>query len=153
MKSPLSLFISIFMVSAAVGCSSSCASVAERLVEKPKIALSRVALQDVTPNTATVVFGVEVDNPNGFALKLDALRYELEIGGKAIGSGRIDKPAEVAAHSKGVVDVPVPVKFADLFSSFSDLMNKTTSDYRVRGEASFGLLSIPFDEKGEIKLR
>ena len=99
------------------------------------------------------MFGVGVENPNAFALRLDALKYDLEIGGKAIGSGKIEQPAEVAARSKGVVDVPVPVKFADLFSSIQDLMTKTTSDYRVRGEAQFGLVTIPFDEKGQLKLR
>lgn len=145
--------MSILMLAAAFGCSSACSSVAERLIEKPKIALSSVALKDVTANGAVVVFGVEVDNPNSFTLRLDALRYDLEIGGKAIGSGKIDQPAEVAGHSKGVVPVPVPIKFQDIFSSFSELMSKTTSDYRVRGEAQFGLLSIPFDEKGELKLR
>jgi LEA14-like dessication related protein len=153
MKRTIRLLTSTFLLIAAFGCSTSCSSVAEKLIEKPKVALSSVALKDVTSNGAVVVFGVEVDNPNAFALRLDALRYDLEVGGKAIGSGKIDQPAEVAGHSKGVVHVPVPVKFQDLFNSFSELMSKTTSDYRVRGEAQFGLLSIPFDEKGELKLR
>ncbi|MEK7356853.1 MAG: LEA type 2 family protein [Bdellovibrionota bacterium] len=152
MKSRASVLISL-LVFAAAGCSSSCSSVAESIVQKPKVALSGIALKDVTSNGATVVFGVEVDNPNSFALVLDALRYDLEIGGKAIGSGRIPEAARVAGNAKGIVDVPVPVKFADLFSSISELMSKTTSDYRVRGEAQFGLITVPFDEKGEIKLR
>jgi LEA14-like dessication related protein len=147
-----SLF-AMFMMVAIAGCSSSCSSVAEKLVEKPKVALSSIALRDVSTNGATVVFGVEVDNPNAFSLRLDALRYDLEVGGKQIGSGRIEKPAEVAGRSKGIVDVPVPVKFQDLYSSVSELMSKTVSDYRVRGEAQFGLITIPFDEKGELKLR
>ena len=85
MKSPLSLFISLSLLGAAAGCSWSCASVAEKLIEKPKVSLSSIALKDVTQNGATVVFGVGVENPNAFALRLDALKYDLEIGGKAIG--------------------------------------------------------------------
>lgn len=153
MKSALSFVVSLALMTVAAGCTSSCSSVAERIVEKPKVALARIGLKDMTSSGATVVFGVEVDNPNPFALKLDALRYDLEIGGKAIGSGKLDQPAEVAANTKGIVDVPVPVKFDALFNSISELMSKTTSDYRVRGEAQFGLFSIPFDEKGELKLR
>lgn len=145
--------LATFMLLAIVGCSSSCSSVAEKLVEKPKVALSSIALKDVSTNGATVVFGVEVDNPNAFALRLDALRYDLEVGEKQIGSGRIEKAAEIAGRSKGIVDVPVPVKFQDLFSSISDFMQKTTSNYRVRGEAQFGLITIPFDEKGDLKLK
>ena len=130
-----------------------CKSIAEKIVEKPKVALSSLALKDVGPNGATLVFGVEVENPNPFALKLDALHYDLELGGRAIGSGQIEKPSEVAAHAKGVVDVPVPVKFADLFSSLSEFLTKTTTRYRVKGEASFGMLVVPFDEKGDLKLK
>ena len=130
-----------------------CSSIAETFIDKPKIALASIALQDVTLIGATVQIGVEVDNPNSFSLRIHSIQYNLELGGRAISKGKIESLAEVAAKSKTVVMVPVPVKFADLFASVSEFFAKNTSRYRLQGEAKVGLLTLPFDETGELKLR
>lgn len=130
-----------------------CASIAEQIIKEPKVNLSRVNVKDVTAQGATVLFGVEVDNPNAFALKVDSLRYDIEIGGKALTSGRIEQAAEVQANAKSIVDIPVPVKFSEIFSSVMDLVSSGSKPFRVRGEAKFGLFTLPFDKTGEIKFK
>lgn len=141
-------FALVLTLALALGCSS----LGRKLIETPKVELAKVDVRDTKADGATVVFGVRVENPNAFALKVDSLRYDVEIGGKNFSSGKIDKPAEVAAKDKTIVELPVAVRYADVFSSLLDLVKKGTSTYRLKGDASFGLLTVPFDEKGEFKL-
>lgn len=151
-----SLFLLVIALAGAVAGSSvltGCSAIGKQLIEKPKVSLKSVNLKEVGAQGATVVFGIEVDNPNSIALKVDALRYDVEIGGKALASGRLEEAASVPAKDKAVVLVPVPVKYADVFSSLGSFLSDGKSQYRVRGEATFGIFDIPFDQTGELKLK
>ena len=130
---------------------SGCSFIAKKVIEKPKVDLASVNLRDAHATGATVVFGVKVENPNSFALRVDSLKYDVEIGGKAFSSGKLEKPAEVGGKGTAVIDVPVPVRYADVFASLLEFVQKGTSSYRVKGTAAFGVLEIPFDEKGDLK--
>lgn len=138
---------------AAFACFSACSTIAQQIIQEPKVALQGVKLQEMTTLGGTLLIGVEVDNPNPFSLRLDDLTYELEIAGKALSKGQIKESASVAAKAKTVVEIPVPVKFQDLYASAMDLFSKKSSAYRVKGEARFGLITLPFDRTGEMKLR
>ncbi|MES2857256.1 MAG: LEA type 2 family protein, partial [Bdellovibrionota bacterium] len=78
--------------------------------------------------------------------------YDLEVGGKHLSSGQLEAPAEVEGLKSTIVPIPVPVKFSQLFSSAMDFIQKRTTQYRVKGEAKFGLITIPFDNAGDLKL-
>ncbi len=132
---------------------SSCATVTQKIIERPKVDLEKVTLAETNGSGATVHFGVRVDNPNPFALQVDAVRYQVEIAGKPLTQGEINEPARVGAKEATVITIPITVRYADVFSSLFDLMNNKASKYRVRGEAFFGLLRIPFDETGDLKLQ
>lgn len=127
-----------------------CSTIAEKVIEKPAVALKSVQVTDASSKGATLVFGVQVENPNSFALKVDALQYDVEIGGKLVSSGQLESAAHVPANERAVVEIPVPVQFADLFSSALSFLQSGASQYRVKGSARFGLLSVPFDRSGEL---
>lgn len=146
----------IFRVLLALSCLftfARCSSLARQLIQEPKIELSRVGIKDVGVNGATILIGVQVENPNPFVLRIDALKYDLEIGGKLLSSGEIPDAIQVAGKTTSVVDIPVAVKFQDLFSSMMDFFQKSATSYRVKGEARSGLLTVPFDKTGEMKLK
>lgn len=143
----------IVMILFSVLAISSCSSVAKRVIKEPKVEVSRVSLTNLNASGGTIVLGVKVDNPNSFAIKLDELKYDLEIAGKKLSAGELPKPAEVGGNASTVVDVPVPVKFNELFSSAMDFLSKSSTAYRVSGEARFGLITLPFDKTGEMKLK
>jgi LEA14-like dessication related protein len=146
-------FVRYMVLLVAIAVFSSCSTIAEQLVKEPKVELQSVKLRDLKPDGGTVLIGVEVDNPNPFGLKLDDLTYELEIGGKALSKGQLKEAAQVAANAKSVIEIPVPLKFEELFSSAMDFVTKKSSAYRVKGSARFGLITLPFDKTGEMKLR
>jgi LEA14-like dessication related protein len=144
-----------FAVSILVGflASSGCSTVAERILEKPKVTLQQVKVREIGVSGATVVFNVMVDNPNPVGINLRQLTYDVEIGGRALTSGVMEKGVRIEAMEKSLVEIPIPVRFSDVFASAVDVMKNGTRTYRVRGSASFGPFSIPFDETGELKFK
>lgn len=143
-------FLSILTLALAfstVGC-----GLLDKVVEKPKVTLDNVGLKEITGSGATVIFGVKVDNPNPFSIQVDKLDYNLEIGGKPFSKGLIETPSKVAANGSSVINIPVAVRYSDLFSSIADLVSKGSRPYRIFGNAQLSLFNIPFDHKGELKL-
>ncbi|HVK60642.1 MAG TPA: LEA type 2 family protein [Bdellovibrionales bacterium] len=142
------ILFSMLMIVAAIGCSS----IAQKIVKEPKVSLAGVNLKDVNSQGGTVVANIQVENPNAFALKVDAVTYDVEIGGKHLSRGELEAPASVKGNGKTIVPIPVPVKFSDLFASAMDFIQKKTTKYRVKGEAKFGVITIPFDNTGDLNL-
>lgn len=132
---------------------SGCSFIAQRVLEKPKVSIEQIELQDLKSDGATVVFGVKVENPNGIGLKLDSLRYEIEMGERPLSQGQLRDVAEVPARGATVVPIPVQFKYSDVFASMIDFLTKKTSQYRIKGEARAGILTVPFDRSGELKLQ
>lgn len=123
-----------------------------KVIEKPKVKLESLNVKSPTLEGATLIFALQVDNPNKVPLQVDELTYDLEMSGKALSSGRLPKGARVEAHSKSVIEIPVPVKYSDLFASVMQLIKNSSSPYRIKGSAKIGPFQIPFDQTGEVKL-
>jgi LEA14-like dessication related protein len=152
MRRMLNFMVAVLFLTVALG-ASSCSFFLKQIVEKPKVEFEHVDLKDVNGNGATVLVGLKIENPNSFSLHVDSVRYTLEIKGKPLTSSTIDKAVEVPGKGSAIVEIPVPVKFADLFSSVFDFLQSGTTQYRVSGDAKVGSFSIPFDQKGELKLK
>lgn len=123
-----------------------------KLVEKPNVKLDTLKIQSPTVDGATLVFGLAVENPNSVALEVDELVYDLEFDGRALSSGKLEQGARVPAKSTATVEIPVAVKYSDLFSSVIRLLTNETSPYRIKGSARVGPFEVPFDKVGEVKL-
>jgi LEA14-like dessication related protein len=144
--------VSVLFGALTIGSVIRCASIAEKVVEKPTVQLKQVSVAEVNTAGATLVFFIEVKNPNPFSLKVDAVKYEVELESKAFGRGQLEHPAEVPARGEGVVEIRLPVLYKDLFASLMDLLQKKSSHYHLRGEAQFGIISIPLESRGEFKI-
>ncbi len=139
------LILVLFCAFAFVGC----ASITK--VKEPKVSLASLKIQDPDSNGATLVFGVQVENPNNVPLEVDEVIYDLEVSGKSLTSGKLDKGARVGALATEVIDVPISVKYTDLFNSLLQLFKDQKSPYRIKGSAKMGFFNIPFDKSGELK--
>lgn len=145
-----------FLMSLAAAFSSvlmGCSSIVESLVTEPKVSFHSVSIRDAKPEGATAVIALNVENPNGISLTVDRLRYTLELAGRSVASAEIEKVATIAAKTTSKVEVPVPFRYDQVFASVLDLMTKGTAAYKVNGEARIGLFNLPFDHKGDLKIR
>jgi LEA14-like dessication related protein len=129
-----------------------CAAFTKAVLREPTVALKAVNVRDINASGATLLFGVEVENPNPVDLKVDALRYDIDVGGKALSSGRLEHPATVPAHGKALVEIPAPIKYSDVFNSLVGFIRAGGSTYRIKGEADFAVFTIPFEREGTFKL-
>jgi len=131
---------------------TACSTIGSFFVEKPKVTLDHIGLKEVSALGATVLFAIQVENPNGFALKVDSVHYDAEVGGRPMSAGAIQNIAAVPAHGKAIIELPVPIKYLDVFTSLLDFVQSRSTTYHVKGDATFGVVTVPFEQKGEFKL-
>lgn len=134
-------------------CFSACTSVIQAVLKEPKVDLARVVARDADLKGATLVFVLKVDNPNPTELKVNALNYSVDIGGKKLSDGKVDKSVAVAANSVGEVELPLQVQYQNIFDSLNDLLLKGTTEYKITGSAKVGLFTVPFNKTGTVNLR
>ena len=130
-----------------------CSSLVQSLVTEPKVSFHSVSVRDAKQDGATAVIALNVENPNGVSLTVDQLTYVLELGGRAVANAKVEKVATIAANTTSKVEVPVPFRYDQVFASVLDLITKGTAAYKVTGEARIGFFTLPFDHKGDVKLR
>lgn len=122
-------------------------------MKKPIVKLETVEVKDANIKSANLMFGIQVENPNDFPLKVDSVKYDIEIGGKHMTTESIDTPTEVAGLSKSIVQLPLTLKYSDIFHSLGDFLKNDMTAYRVKGAARVGMFNLPFDEAGEFKIK
>jgi LEA14-like dessication related protein len=143
----LKIFALAFFVLWFANCSSM-----SKLIKEPKVTLANLRLENPNSTGATLVFGVQVENPNSVALSVDEVIYDLEVAGKSLTSGKLSDGAKVAANETKIIDVPITVKYSDLFSSVMQLLKTSATPYHIKGSAKMGLFNLPFDKQGEFKI-
>ena len=144
---------------AALLLSAGCAGFCSRL-EPPK--LSVVGVEIVRGDLFEQRFKarMRVQNPNDRSIAVRGVSYTLQIGGEELGRGLSGSSFTVPALGEAEFDMLVTVNFA---GTVMRLLERARSDglpdslsYRLRGEVKLaeGLVrTIPFDEKGAVKLR
>lgn len=130
---------------------SACVGIPKNLIE-PKVELQNVSVADPTFSEATLVFNFQVENPNPIPLKVDTIRYNLALNGKPFTTGELKEGLNVESNATKVIPLPVRVRYSDLASGISSLLQSGSTPYNVDGSVKIGLFSIPFKENGEVKI-
>ena len=144
---------------AALLLSAGCAGFGSRL-EPPK--LSVVGVEIVRGDLFEQRFKarMRVQNPNDRSIAVRGVSYTLQIGGEELGRGLSGSSFTVPALGEAEFDMLVT---ANLAGTVMRLLERVRSDglpdslsYRLRGEVKLSegfVRTIPFDEKGAVKLR
>jgi LEA14-like dessication related protein len=100
---------------------------------------------------------MHVQNPNDRALQVSGITYRMEVGGEAFAHGESQRDFEIPALGSTEFDVNVSANAAGVVMKLLAGGHKLdVVDYRLIGEVTLakGLLRrIPFEEKGQFKLR
>ena len=139
----------LFVVSLLGGC----AFLAEKFGQKPEVTLQKVYLKDAQFLSATMVFVVHVKNPNKIGLTLEQLDYEVQLGGRSFSKSVIYPKIEVPAGGEADVEIPMEFEYLKVLSSLQDALQGKNIVYGVSGKAKVSGFTVPFDQKGEVKLR
>lgn len=122
-------------------------------LEKPKVNLKHVYPKDSTMTGTTLVFVLDVENPNSKDLKVESVAYKVFISGKELGHGSIDKQIVVPAKKSSEVSVPLPVKYEDVLNNLGDILLAREVPYKIEGSAKVSYFNIPFSKEGKVELR
>jgi LEA14-like dessication related protein len=126
-------------------------------MEKPTFNLKEVALTRFSLLDVQFLFGVEVQNPNTFDLKLRALDYTVFFNDQEVGNGRIDQEILIAKSAATLVQVPLRADFRSLGNPLKEILAGRDLHYKIEGaaivKAALGSATIPFSKSGEIKIK
>lgn len=132
---------------AQLGCSSM-----PKNVQAPEVAVQSLDVDKATLTDATVLVKLAIRNPNSFGLKMDSIKYGLELNGKPFASGALNDSAGIAANGESEIVVPMRIKYWDLYNQFSDLTKHKKNAYNITGLIKSGGREFPFKHSGEVEL-
>ncbi|HPS54285.1 MAG TPA: LEA type 2 family protein [Sedimentisphaerales bacterium] len=135
---------------------SGCETMDRLGVAKPTAQIKTLEFEDVKLNSATLLFGIEVDNPYSLALPLTNLDYKLSSGGSQFLDGDAELQTIIPAKSKKTVSLPVNINYLDMLKTL-----KGISSAKIPYKADIGLhvetpvlgeIRLPIKKEGEIVL-
>ena len=124
---------------------------------KPTARMMGLEFQDVEPESAVLLFSIEVDNPYPVSLPLTNLSYSLTGGTDTFLLGAADLKTAVPPNSKEIVSVPDEINYADMLRALKDVKPGSKISYKAELELSaytpaLGLIRIPLKNEGELVL-
>ena len=126
-------------------------------LQKPTARLQGLKFQDVSLDSATMLFDVEVDNPYSVALPLLNMDYGLASGSSPLFSGTADVQSTIPANGKKVVSLPAKIKYLDLVKAFKDFKPGSAIPYKADvglfvDTPAIGKLRLPISKEGQLSV-
>lgn len=128
-----------------------CASL-NQLIQKPTASFSGMNLVHADLLQSTAVFHFNVNNPNPIHIRANRIHYRLKLNGRNFASGELDHGMTLVAESTSRLQIPVTVRYLDLFESLSQLWTAKGADYALTGGFTVGPFTIPFQAQGAFDL-
>ncbi|MDP3038309.1 MAG: LEA type 2 family protein, partial [Deltaproteobacteria bacterium] len=72
-------------------------------LEKPTFTLKEIEIKRISFQEIDFLFGIEVQNPNQFDLKLRALEYTVYLSDQEVGKGRLEKEITIVKSASTLV--------------------------------------------------
>ena len=133
-----------------------CSSMLPKL-EAPELSIVRVDVIKADLSEQQLRVRMSVRNPNDRSLSVRGITYEMQVAGQPFAHGESEKNFEVPALGSSEFDLGVTANAAGaMLKLLSGGKSLETIEYRMVGKVSLatGLIrSIPFEKKGEFRLR
>ena len=126
-------------------------------IQKPSVAYSSMSIEDMTFTDVTLLFDFEVDNPNSFGVSADQYQYEFFINGTEFVTGIQSENIRIESESKSIIQVPVSLKFSEVFDTISSAVRQDSISYRISSEVQFDIAGVsqqrvPVSAEGELPI-
>ena len=110
---------------------SGCAALSKIGVREPTAAVRGVRLTALSFEQLSLGLQVAVQNPNPVAITLAGYDYELRLGDTPLLSGQQEQSATVQRKAETVVEIPVTLRFAELFQTLQNLRDRDSTDLAI----------------------
>ncbi len=118
------------------------------LPKAPALSFGGIGFSELGLDGVTLELKYAVDNPNPLPIKLEGVKYALQVEGKSVVAGGPKDGTEIAAGGRTDLVFPARVKFMDLASSLPALLSKDraklgfTGSLGSKGPAGVDALSL-----------
>ena len=124
-------------------------------LDKPTARIVGLGIKDISLESATLMFDVEVSNPYAVALPLVNVDYGLASGGTQFLSGDATLQGAVPAKGKKTVSVPATIVYTQLLTALKDVRPGSVLPYKADLGFSVdskiaGPLRLPLHKEGEL---
>ena len=112
------------------------------VMRKPEVRIAATEVQDLSFSGLTLLFDVEVENPNPIGIQLSGYDYDLQIEGNPFLSGEVQDKVEIAARDCSIMPLPVELGFEEIVQTIGALAaedGKEEAAYRFTSGFSFDL--------------
>jgi len=121
----------------------------------PEVDVTGVKLLGTNLTGADVLVQFRVDNPNAVDLVLDGIGYRLRLNGEPLLTGRHDRQVTIAASGRTAVELPVSIKFEDLYRVARTLQGRKDPEYILDADLRFavpvlGEVTVPVTQSGKV---
>jgi len=126
-------------------------------VKKPTVRFTNVELVDVAFEQVNLLFSMAVTNPNRMGLHLVGFDYNLLVNGSPLVRGTHQQAIELAGRSRSVVQLPVTVRYDDVYRVYASLKEADTTAYQLVCGVVFrvpllGNVRVPLRQEGTFPL-
>jgi LEA14-like dessication related protein len=92
------------------------------VVRLPRVRVLDLQVERVTLQEAALLLRLELANPNGFAIDLDALSYDFRISGRRWAYGVAERGVRLDGHGRARFDLPLRVNFVEVGLSVREVL-------------------------------
>lgn len=103
-------------------------------VERPRLALVDVALDNVGLLQSSLALTLRVENPNSFRLPIERGVYTVYLGGERVGTGSTRGPLDVPAHGTRTEQIVLDFDNLRLLSRLRGLLDGRAVGYRLEAD-------------------
>lgn len=124
------------------------------ILEKPSFTLREISINPRSLTEIQLLLGLDVKNPNRFALTLRSFEYTIYLNNEEVGNGRLEKELPIPSSSITRVQAPVAAKFKNLGGSVMSIITGQGLSYRIEGKADvktlIGSHTFSFSSEGRL---
>jgi LEA14-like dessication related protein len=126
-------------------------------VKEPKVDFVGAKLSGLSLDAVDLLFDLKIENPNRVGVKLAGLDYDLFLDGNSFVKGNQDKGIEIPSAGAETIQLPVSLRFSDIYKTFENLKEQGASNYQIKCGFSFdvpvlGVVRVPVSKSGEFPL-
>lgn len=121
-------------------------------LKEPQVDLKELYIKDTNLVGTTIVFVLNVENTNDREIKVDEVNYKISLDGQAFANSKITQPVVIGPKATGPVEIPLPVRYVDLFAHLNKALSASQIEYAIEGDAKMSFFKVPFKKQGHFKL-
>jgi LEA14-like dessication related protein len=126
-------------------------------IKNPHVSVTDTKISGLSFTQADLLMDIKIDNPNNVGIDLAGMNFDLKINNQSLLSSFKNDPLQIGANGTNTIQLPLTLKYEDIYRIITSLGAKEQSDYQFEGNVNFnlpvlGAVSIPVSKSGRLPL-